>query len=143
MKSRSFAPAAMAIIVTSLVLLTGCDSMKWKQKGIQLHSTYILNQRRILAYAVSVSDETTFEEMQEYAASRQWRERGLTVVMFFDAPENTPDISEVGWEWHRGKYGEHEVACWFRDKHKKDFWREGPVNRNFVLWKAYMAGEDV
>ena len=137
---RILSCAALALLI---FVISGCDKLKWAAKGIKCHSTYLNNPRRLLVYACSVTDDVSWDDMEEYARSRSWRERGITIVIFFDSPENTPDITECGWEFSRIKYEEHNVAVWFKDKHKKEYFLEGPVHRRDVPFQKYLAGEDV
>ena len=143
MKKRMTVWLGAAALVLAVLVSAGCDRLMWAKKGIKLESTFLHNQRRVLCYASSVSEEVSWEDMEKYAKTRRWRERGITIVMFFDAPENTPDISQVGWNWNRTKYDQHLVAVYFRDKHRNEFFLEGPVDKRDVPFDGYMAGEDI
>jgi len=123
-----------------LVVLVGCSYLPWNQGGIQKHSGFLNNGKKIIIMTCYVDEEVSFEGMEEFARKIEYRERGNTLVLFFDSKENTPEVGAVAFDWSYQKYGSHLVAAFYKRRDKQEAFLEAPIKKDALPYDEYATG---
>ena len=137
---RRMSVVMAALLALVILSLCGCDRLPFLNKGIRLRSSFLNNKKRILIFSCSVKEEVSWEEMEEYAKSKQYRYKGITLVLFFDSPENTPDVKKVAFDWSYRQYGRHLVAAYYMNREGQEEFLEAPVAKNQLPYDEYATG---